>query len=281
MMHNITKVTSRWRNQETTPGYLSHKGIDWRQCVSDHCTHHYQQKMENGIFPQPTEHKMNLGKGKPRRELACTMSRANHLTMKITLSETEEEGLSFKGITAMIDSGASGNFITKKKHPYELGDINGNLITGNLDEETVPIEMRMIGADKDHVEILSLDVVDGMYYDVILGAPWLIHHSPNIDWDKRKIRFTKCKGHCDKEPKHETKMPKMELAFTKQNYPQDTLIQWIDLNEGKVIQGSVPKEYHQFMKLFKEEPNDERALPEHGPWDHEIILKEGAEPGKG
>ena len=38
----------------------------------------------------------------------------------------------------------------------------------------------------------------------------------------------------------------------------------------------VPEEYWKYRKLFKGELDS--GLPEHGPWDHEIPLKEGTQP---
>jgi hypothetical protein len=41
---------------------------------------------------------------------------------------------------------------------------------------------------------------------------------------------------------------------------------------------SIPYEYNEFKKLFKEELGKE-ALPKHQLWDYEIILEEGKQPG--
>ena len=41
----------------------------------------------------------------------------------------------------------------------------------------------------------------------------------------------------------------------------------------------IPPEYSDFKHLFEKEA-DEDALPPHQPWDHEIKIKEGAEPKK-
>jgi hypothetical protein len=40
----------------------------------------------------------------------------------------------------------------------------------------------------------------------------------------------------------------------------------------------IPHEYNEFKKLFEEELGKE-ALPKHQPWDHEILLEEGKQPG--
>lgn len=39
----------------------------------------------------------------------------------------------------------------------------------------------------------------------------------------------------------------------------------------------IPKEYHEFVNMFREETGIE-ALPQHGQWDHDIPLEEGKEP---
>ena len=88
----------------------------------------------------------------------------------------------------MIDSGASGNFIStstvnrfglatqSKEHGYELVAIDGLALPG-VSEETVPLQL----VTQRHHEDIILDVVEMANHHIVLGMPWLRQHNPTID----------------------------------------------------------------------------------------------------
>src|SRR6266853_7050791 len=49
-----------------------------------------------------------------------------------------------------------------------------------------------------HSEMITFDVAPLGKHNIILGLPWLQHHSPIIQWASRKITFLSdyCKEHC-------------------------------------------------------------------------------------
>ena len=51
---------------------------------------------------------------------------------------------------------------------------------------------------KEHVERVQMDVCKLGKTDVILGMPWLVVHNPEIDWEKKEVRMTKCPLLCGK-----------------------------------------------------------------------------------
>ncbi len=117
----------------------------------------------------------------------------------------------------MIDSGASGNFMTPKyakrhklqtqtkKHPYELRVVDGTLISqnnGEVNQETHPLTTRI----HDHEEVLQFDIVNLGRHDIILGRPWLRKHNPQINWKTENIQFSNCRCHeHDNSFQHTTK----------------------------------------------------------------------------
>ena len=113
-------------------------------------------------------------------------------TTLIELEITAEDKISLR---ALLDSGASNNFVASKslpKLPPELpksshGRIRIRLATGatfDTLKESVCFRTRYQQfASKDDFLILDLDDK----YDVILGMPWLIKHQPVIDWASRSI----------------------------------------------------------------------------------------------
>jgi hypothetical protein len=96
-------------------------------------------------------------------------------------------------LRAIVDSGATGNFIDskvvlengfrlfRKKEPYRLTVINGEAIGSNkgiVTYKTDKLEIRIIrGYTKD----ITFNVVTIGYYAVILGIPWLKLYNPQID----------------------------------------------------------------------------------------------------
>ena len=88
----------------------------------------------------------------------------------------------------MIDSGASGNFIStstvnrfglatqSKEHGYELVAVDGSALPG-VSEETVPLQL----VTQRHHEDIILDVVEMANHHIVLGMPWLRQHNPTID----------------------------------------------------------------------------------------------------
>ena len=92
---------------------------------------------------------------------------------------------------AIIDSGATGNFISKdlvrsadlpirkKKQQYDLQMADGLILsTGRVDEETASLPVTI---QRYHKEI-TFDVVGIATHHVILGMPWLNKHNPGINW---------------------------------------------------------------------------------------------------
>src|SRR2546421_2472863 len=197
--------------------------------------------------------------------------------------------------TAMIDSGASGNFMTPKyakrhklqtqtkKHPYELRVVDGTLISqnnGEVNQETHPLTTKI----HDHEEVLQFDIVSLGQHDIILGRPWLRKHNPQINWKTENIQFSNCRCHeHDNSFQHTTKdvmctMSSRKFKKIRKQDPNLAKCMWIRPEVSTSIAApQLPSEYEEFRELFEEKPA-ESALPKHLPWDHEIPLEEGKQP---
>ena len=204
----------------------------------------------------------------------------------------------------MIDSGANGCFISErfvKQHGiatrqkgigYGLTAVDGSRLP-DIDRETDTIRL----AHQQHLEDTSLDVVVMAKHDIVLGMPWLTWHNPSIDWKKRVLKFDKCRCVARAYPLRRQRMAKDEIRefnYTRKRTrskgktaealspPADTDSgqsgpKEARSNDGGHAPSGLPKEYHQWKRLFEEEegPN---ALPKHQPWDHKIQLEPGKEP---
>jgi len=201
---------------------------------------------------------------------------------------------------ALVDSGAQQNYVSAqaaeragltllpKLVPYLLTVANGKPMPG---ESTVTHEVRRVPLHiQTHQEVIDLHVIDLASKDIILGLPWLQEHNPVIDWKNRKLMF-RC---CGTDATTSKPTPRLsarvdENAINNIGSKKDDLKKQesgstITNNDVRVLEKHVtpdiPKEYKDFAYLFAE-VEDADALPAHQPWDHEITLEEGKQPGFG
>ena len=100
-------------------------------------------------------------------------------------------------INAMIDSGATEDFIDKRicdKHqittrlaekPREIYLTDGNLSEMGPITHIAEVPMEIGG----HRELATLQMANLQNHEIILGILWLIEHNPKIDWKEQKITF--------------------------------------------------------------------------------------------
>ena len=131
------------------------------------------------------EEKAKRGVEKKKKEKKEKVLR--EVVVKIGLKQEEEE----EGIVteALLDSGATGLVMSKefaRKHkfrrtelerPVHVRNVDGTFNYAGLIVDTVEIEIFF----KGHKERMSIDVMGGQKWGVILGMPWLRHYNPEID----------------------------------------------------------------------------------------------------
>ena len=122
------------------------------------------------------------------------------LTTPITLADSIKT-------TAMVDSGAMGNFIhpqfvkehklvTKNCTPLIVNDVNSRLLS-HVDQQ---VEIRMMV--RNHAETLTFDIAPLGKHNIVLGLPWLQQHNLTIHWTSGKVTFASnyCEEHCLAQP---------------------------------------------------------------------------------
>lgn len=95
-------------------------------------------------------------------------------------------------VTALIDSGLAGNFIsndlcrklriqkTRTTTPYRVQSVTGRALNrGYVKFQIKPVTLR-VGCL--HEEQFTPLVLDGSTTAIILGRPWPIQHQPEISW---------------------------------------------------------------------------------------------------
>ena len=204
---------------------------------------------------------------------------------------------------AMIDSGANGNYISRrfvrekkiatstKRRGYELFAVDGSHLP-SVDKETIPLPL----AIQQHHEEIVLDVTDMASHNIVLGMTWLEKHNPIIDWKKGVLRFQRCDCVIDIRPIHRQRSAMEEATYvinqmqriTASRDNTEAVIASADTDKGTSDRQSrgrggdnappgIPQEYQKWKRLFEEEEGL-LALPKHQPWDHEIKLIPGSKP---
>ena len=113
------------------------------------------------------------------------------VTINIRLKE--KEGVVTE---ALLDSGATELVMSKEfakkyrfrrmklERPVYIRNIDGTLNYIGPIVDTVEVEIFF----KGHKERMSIDMIEGQKWSILLGMPWLACHNPEIDWKTGKYR---------------------------------------------------------------------------------------------
>ncbi|KAL0167476.1 hypothetical protein M9458_035698, partial [Cirrhinus mrigala] len=177
-------------------------------------------------------------------------------------------------VSALVDSGSSGNFISQAcleklqsqrclhKHTLAIKTIQGKPLGHGRIEFSSPVitlQVRLF-----HTEELRFLVLEGSTVSVILGRPWLQLHHPELSWDPCDIvRWGKhCHTNCLVNLPTSTVAP-VFLSSTRIESPEPAFTP------------EIPAEYMSFQDVFSKQAATQ--LPPHRPWDCAIDLLPGAQ----
>ncbi|KAL0152565.1 hypothetical protein M9458_052288 [Cirrhinus mrigala] len=170
--------------------------------------------------------------------------------------------------TALIDSGAAGNFMDTTfalaKHlpilpcasPLAVAAIDGRpLGSGQIHSTTNDLTLLV---EPSHQERIRFFLISSPQSPIILGYPWLNHHEPNISWAQGIITHWSphCQQYC-RQPATEPTTPPAQPA----------------------PESSIPAEYRDLLEAFSR--TKASHLPPHRPGDCAIDLVPGSTPPRG
>ncbi len=174
--------------------------------------------------------------------------------------------------TALIDSGAAGNFIDinfANLHKLSLLPCESRLAVAALDGRPLGTgRMKFITQDlilkvgSLHIESIRFFAIDSPQNPVILGLPWLEKHNPRISWTSKQIQ--QWSDHCHKEC-----MQLKPHATTPESPSSSEITAMSDL----------PAEYQDLSEAFSKSRASQ--LPPHRSSDCAIDLLPGATPTRG
>ena len=197
-----------------------------------------------------------------------------------------------------------------KKEPYDLANLEGELFG---------YDGGVVNREIDHLKVYILERNQGVNFDIItmqgndivLGHPWLHRFNPNINWRTGQVHLdddapSTDEGSDTEERSQNSITNRTDDEFTRGMNPppipkgtrskrekrtRRTIARVVrqihDLNrdlqkqeeESEDRLKNIPDEYRIYNKLFAEEL--ETGLPEHGPWDLKIEIRDGENPGFG
>ncbi|KAK6218056.1 reverse transcriptase domain protein [Colletotrichum tabaci] len=269
----VKEYLTKWLCFQPSPKHpmpcVNHITKHWSDCMFDKCKYHYEGKART--WRTQIKEKNTSQKEDDR-----------HLFLEAIIDGQPTQ--------VMIDSGAQANFMSPrlinqrqiawrlKDEPYALQNVEGETVEydgGTISKETAQLSMVIHGRQ----EQLVFDITKIGQLDVILGVPWLRKHDPDISWKANQLRWrdSATEARCMPQPPGEHRRQRY-VAYVKRIEPMkdERFESFINDQREEERLSLIPAEYRSYKKLFAEEL--ETGLPEHGPWDHEIPIKEGEHP---
>ena len=107
-------------------------------------------------------------------------------------------------VKVLLDSGTMGMFMNKRavaKHEFRLQKLERLIAIRNVDGTNnsggaITHQVKYNVFYKGHIERMRMDVCDLGKTKVILGMPWLAAHNPEINWETREVKMTRCPPLC-------------------------------------------------------------------------------------
>ena len=225
------------------------------------------------------------------------------VTVKIGLKQEEEE----EGVVteALLDSGVTGLVMSEKfarRHKFRRTKLERSVYVRNVDGtlnymgpivDTIEVKIFL----KGHKKIMSIDIIGGQKWSVILDMPWLRCHNPEIDWKTGEVKMTRCPDECGKkwktgrqtksgwkkqeerEEKKEKRRPVIEKVKMIERIMEEKEDEEEDLIELRATDEMIPQRFHKYLKVF--EKKDSEKILTRKAWNHAIDLREGFVPKKG
>jgi len=150
-----------------------------------------------------------------QRKVRRTFKMLREVWMSIGVEKLDTyEGITIK---ALLDSSATGMFMDKRmaaRHGFKLQKLERLIMVRNMDGRnnsrgaiTHQVEYNVYY--KGYVERMRIDVCDLGKTEVILGMPWLAAHNPEINWETREVKMTRCLLLCGRRSQKREKVKRV------------------------------------------------------------------------
>jgi len=251
-----------------------------------------QKAQQSGTWSREPESTAREGSSRKEVRRTFKMLREVWLNIGVEKIDTHEDVM----IKVLLDSGVTGIFMdrqTAARHGFKLQKLERPLMVKNVDGTvnsggaiTHQVECNVFY--KGHVERMRMDVCDLGKTEVILGMPWLAAHNPEINWETREVKMTRCLPLCGRKSQKNKRKEKIKMVATEE---EEKIDRWViddkedwgreeEIKEDhRKIEEMVLKRFLKWRKVFGK-VESERMLTRKI-WDHAIDLKEMFRPRKG
>ena len=167
-----------------------------------------------------------------------------------------------RGSSGGLYRGREGQIIQRTGNQNFRGEVQK--LVQNIDSmvnigEAITHQVKCNMFFKGHVERIKINVYNLGKTEVILGILQLAAHNPEIDWEKREVKITRCLPICGRKKKKEKKMVRK-------------------IEEEKTVEELVPRRFWKWKKVFGKAKSE--RIPVQKTWNYAIELKEGFVPKK-
>ena len=159
------------------------------------------------------------------------------------------EGITVK---ALLDSSATRMFMDKRivaRHRFKLQKLEGLIMVKNINRTnnsggaiTYQVECNVYY--KGHVKRIKMNVCDLKKIKVILEMPWLAAYNPEINWETREVKMTRCLPLCG------GRSPKKEKVKRIVTLEEEKIVRWvIDNKEDWKKEKEMEKDYKKIEEM--------------------------------
>jgi len=134
-------------------------------------------------------------------------------------------------IKAPLDSGTTGMFMdrqTAAKHEFKLQKLERAIAVRNVDSTnnsrgTITYQVKCNVYYKGHVERIRMNIYNLEKTEVILGMLWLVAHNPEINWETKEVKMTRCLPLCSGVKVRKEERKKVKRVATEE---EEKIVQW-------------------------------------------------------
>jgi len=175
---------------------------------------------------QPRESESAAKEGDSQREVRRTFKMLREVWMSIGVEKLNTyEDITLK---ALLDSSATRMFMDKRiaaRHGFKLKKLERPIMVRNVNRTnnsrgaiTHQVECNVYY--KGHVERMRINVYNLGKTEVILGMPWLAAHNPEINWETREVKITRCPPLCGRRSQTKEKVKRVVIL------EEEKIVRW-------------------------------------------------------
>ena len=132
---------------------------------------------------------------------------------------------------------------------------------------------------RGHHERLRMDVSNLGRIKMILGMLWLAAHNPEINWETREVKMSRCPPWCGKQITIKQREVKVEDGKDLRWIMEDREKEEEAREDRRKVEDMVPRRFYKWLKVFGKQESE--RMPVRKTWDHAIDLQEEFVPRKG